>query len=104
MASRTCKITAPISKTAPERLKIRLQKSRLKCKQLQQELNKMKKELQHLSFSIDTQSHNNFIEMLSENNNKLTPLMNLFWQQQKKLVSYNPKGMRYHPIILILIL
>ena len=104
MASRTCKITAPISKTTPQRIKITLQKSRLKCKQLQQELNKVKKELQHLSFSIDKQLHNKFIEILSENNNKLTPFMNLFWQQQKNLVSYNPKGMRYHPMILILIL
>ena len=94
------KLKAPISKTAPQRIKLTLQQSRLKCKQLEQELNKMKKELQQLSFSIDTQLHNDFTEILSENNNKLTPFMNLFWQQQKKLFSYNPKGMRYHPMII----
>ena len=26
--------------------------------------------------------------------------MNLFWQQQKKLFSYNTKDMRYHPMIM----
>ena len=26
--------------------------------------------------------------------------MNLFWQQQKELFSYNPKRMRYHPMII----
>ena len=58
----------------------------MKCKQLQQELNRMKTELQHLSFSINIQLHNDFIEILSENNNKLTPFMNLFRQHQKNLI------------------
>ena len=30
----------------------------------------------------------------------MTPLMKLFWEEQKKMLSVSSKGARYHPMII----
>ena len=91
---------APIKYTNSHRVKLALQNERLKCKQLESELQKMREELKNDTINIDHTLGNDFMDILSENNGKITPFMNLFWQEQKKLFQRNPKGMRFHPMII----
>ena len=60
----------------------------------------MREELKNDTINIDHTLGNDFMDILSENNGKITPFMNLFWQEQKKLFQRNPKGMRLHPMII----
>ena len=91
---------APITKTNPVRVKLALQNERLKCAQLENELEQMRKELRETTVRVDNTLHNDCLDILSDSNTKITPFMNLFWQQQKRLFQRNPKGMRYHPMII----
>lgn len=42
----------------------------------------------------------NITNILGHSNKNITPFMNLFWQEQKKLLSNNSSGVRYHPMII----
>ena len=48
------KFNAPISKTSPGRIKLTLQEQRLKCQQLEDELNRMRNELSANSVAVDS--------------------------------------------------
>ena len=50
----------------------------------------------HHSFSIDPWLHNDFIEILSENKHHLWTCFG----NNNKNCSYNPIGLRYHPMII----
>ncbi len=94
------KLKALVSKTDPCRLKLTLQAQRLKCNQLQNEISNIKSELLKSSVRIDHTLSKDLINILGESNVNMTPFMQPFWEQQKKLFSSNPKGMRYHPMII----
>lgn len=94
------KLFAPISQTSPARIKLTIQNQRLKCSQLERELEEMKNELASSNVQIDHKMSNDFVKILSDADEKMTPFMNLFWQQQKKLFSSSSQGVRYHPMII----
>ena len=50
----------------------------------------MKLELKKSSIEVENELSNDLIEIYSNNTNKVTDFMNLFWQQQMKLFSSNP--------------
>ena len=93
---------APVSKTDPVRIKLTLQEQRLKCAQLEQELTEMRTEILKSNIEVDHQLSNDLTSIFEEaNDDKITPFMNLFWQQQKKLFSSSGTGVRYHiPMII----
>ena len=92
---------APISKTAPQRVILTLQAQRLKCKQLEAEIGKMRQELSEYSCKIDQTLHTDLVNIMSNTSSyKITPFMNLFWQEQKKMSSANSSAVRYHPMII----
>jgi hypothetical protein len=43
---------------------------------------------------------NDFVKILSNANENMTPFMNLFWQQQKQLFSSCSQGVQYHPMVI----
>ncbi|KAJ8025305.1 Transposable element P transposase [Holothuria leucospilota] len=94
------KTKAPVTRTNPFRIKLTLQAQRLKCAQLQKELESMKEELLKSSVAVDHSMSKDFLGILNDANTKKTPFMTLFWEQQKKLFSVNEKGVRYHPMII----
>ena len=94
------KLKAPLSVTHKDKVVLALKQERLKCNQLTAELEKMKGELDRNTHTVDHSLNNDFVNILSSTETKITPLMNLFWQQQKRLFQSNPKGMRYHPMII----
>ena len=91
---------APLSKTAPQRVALALKQERLHCAQLQSKLNDMKTKLETSSVFVDSQLSNDLINILSDSPNHITPFMNLFWQQQKKLFQCGSSGVRFHPMII----
>ena len=93
------KLKAPITLTSPNRLKLTIQEQRYKCADLEKQLEEMKLELEKSSIVVDELS-DDFIKIYSNNPNEVTDFMNLFWQQQMKLFSSNPKGLRFHPMII----
>ena len=52
------------------------------------------------TYTVDHELNNDFVSIMTDSDVTITPFMNLFGQQQKKLFQTNPKGMRYHPMII----
>lgn len=95
------KLNAPISVTSPDRLKITIQQHRLKCNQFEKEIEKMQEALKKSSVNIDSELSRDFTNIMSDvDKKKVSPFMNLFWQQQKKLFTANAYGVRYHPMLI----
>ena len=93
-------IKAPVSCTAPERLKLTLQMQRLKCAELESQLEEMKKEITKSAVLIDHDLSNDLTGIISDCGSSMTPFTSLFWQQQKKLMKSSATGVRYHPMII----
>ena len=91
---------APVSATSSHRIKLTLQQQRLKCNQLEQELQKIKEMLQMSNLQVDKTLNNDFINILNANQKNVTPFMKLFWEQQQKLFRSDDRGARYHPMII----
>ena len=78
------KLKAPISRTAPERIKLALQEQQLKCSKLEKELQEMTIEFEKATIAVDDEMGNDVVSISSNVSNKeMTPFMQLFWQQQK---------------------
>ena len=93
-------IKAPISQTDPQRLRLTLQSQRLKCAQLESELNEMRAEILKSDIEVNDKLSDDFVKILDSSSAKITPFMNLFWQEQQNLFSKKPTGVRYHPMII----
>ena len=88
------KLNAPISKTSPGRIKLTLQEQRLKCQQLEDELNRMRNELSANSVAVDNELNSDFMSILDGKDCEMTPFMELFWQEQKKMFLVSKHGTR----------
>jgi len=94
------KLCAPISKSDPKRVILALKRERLKCAQLEKELEKMRSQILKLNVEIDNNLNKDMMNILHNSNKKITPFMNLFWQQQKKMFNCSQSGARYHPMLI----
>ena len=99
--SKPSHVNAPVCKSDPERIKLTLRGQRLRCAQLERQLNEMREELEKTNIEVDNELSNDFSKILnSAGDAHITPFMKLFWEQQKKLFSSSSKGVRYHPMII----
>lgn len=64
------------------------------------QIERMKAELSSNSVEILNDISNDLVEIISNSETKLTPFMELFWQQQKKLFATSKTGVRFHPTII----
>eukprot|EP00112_Aurelia_sp_Birch-Aquarium-sp1_P011129 Seg2347.5 transcript_id=Seg2347.5/GoldUCD/mRNA.D3Y31 product="hypothetical protein" protein_id=Seg2347.5/GoldUCD/D3Y31 len=71
------KANAPVSATHPQRLKLTLQQQRLKCVQLEQELGKMRNEIQNSGVVLGAEFTEDIRMIMNDNGAKLTPFMKL---------------------------
>ena len=96
------KLNAPISSTDPERLKLTIQGQRLKCQQLQGQIDFMKQSLENNSKPVDSQLNDDFVSLFSGCDQKtVPPFMKLFWEEQQKYIkSSSYSSVRYHPMII----
>ena len=67
---------------------------------MERQLDEMKLEIKKSSIKVVNEVSNDLIEIYSNNTNKVTDFMNLFWQQQMKLFSLTPKRLQFHPMII----
>ncbi|XP_022780188.1 uncharacterized protein LOC111321541 [Stylophora pistillata] len=92
-------INSPVSQTPPERIKLALQMQRLKCAELDQQLNEMMAEIKNSSIEAAHELSKDLTSILGKTNARISPFMELFWQQQKKMFSSSATGVRFHPMI-----
>ena len=52
----------------------------------------MNKEFQQNNVNVDNTLTNDFMNMLFESSSKVSPFMNLFWQQQTKLFKFQKRN------------
>ena len=90
----------PLSKTNPNRITLALMQERLKCAQPEKDLTRMKNEIKVSGVSVSGEISKDMLNIFNQNENKATPFMKLFWEQQKKAFTCNPKLVRYHPMII----
>lgn len=76
-------LKAPVANTAPDRLKLTLQMQRLKCSELEHQLEEMKQEIKNSSVLVDHELSNDLTSIIGDCASGMTPFMNVFWQQQK---------------------
>ena len=88
---------APLASCSKERLVATIKQQRVRCKDLESQLQGMKKEIHSNSIEINKALEDDILNILGNNDLSSTPHMNLFWQQQKKLLASPKFGRRYHP-------
>ena len=92
-------VKSPGSQTPPERIKLTLQMQRMKCNELELQINQMKELIPKSSIEIDQELSKDITSIIGKTDT-MTPFMNLFWEQQKKFFSSSSKGVKYHPMII----
>ena len=88
---------APLVACSKERLIATIQRQRLECKDLKDQVAKMSKDIISNSTEIDKNLESDVLDILKSSDLKSSPHMDLFWQQQKKLLASPNFGRRYHP-------
>ena len=74
--SKPAHISAPESKTDPGRIKLTLQGQRLRCADLERQLNEMRVELENTNIEVDHELSNDFCKILnSANDADITPFI-----------------------------
>ena len=96
------KLFAPVKFTAPERIKLTLQQSRLKCKQLEEQIEEMRQSLADNSKPVDPQLNQDLCSLFSGCDEKdVPPFMKLFWEEQQKYINESKSSsIRYHPMVI----
>ena len=72
----------------------------LKCKQLEEKIQSVQRELKINNHKVDNRLNDNFIEIISSNSGKRTPFTKLFWEQQKHLFTLPSFWVRHHTVII----
>ena len=95
------KVKAPISLTSPTRLKLAMQQERLKCKQLEVEISKMKTEIEKAGKPVEKNLSEDLCKIFSSVDNNKILFMKLFWEEQQKYTYCSPpSSIKYHPMII----
>ena len=79
-----------------------LQRKRVQCKQLEEQISAMKNALDTEGQTISPELSNDSHKLFSESDDsKFPPFMKLLWQKQQKYInSSSTTAIRYHPIII----
>ena len=89
---------APISCTNRKRIELALKEERKKNKELQMQIDEMSKRISSESLHVNDELSSDIEQIMSDNEDNVTPFMKLFWEQQK---AAQQKGfMQYHPMII----
>ena len=91
-------LRAPVAKTDPSGLKLALKNERLKYSLLEKELATVRHEIKTKAVNLPS-AISSFINNKMDNNYKISPLMKLFWEQQKSALPKKSVG-KYHPMII----
>ena len=73
---------------------------RSKCKQLEEKIQSIQRELKINNRKVDNRLNEDFIEIISSSSGKRTPFTKLFWEQQKNLFTSPSFWVPYHTVII----
>ena len=73
---------------------------RLKCKQLEEKIKSIQRELDINKHKVHNVLNEDFIEIISSNSGKITPFMKPFWEQQVRLFTSSSSRARHSPVII----
>ena len=92
---------ASVRITSPERLILTHKQQRLKNKELEESLAKMRLEIEKSGQKINETLENDLISLYSKkDSNSIPPFMKLFWDEQQNCVRTSTAGRRYHLMII----
>ena len=95
------KLKAPVSFTSPERLVLKLKQQRLRNKQLEEHIEKMKLETETSGKHTNESLESDLMTLYSKADSKvIPPFMKLFWEEQEKYLVRSKTGWIYHPMII----
>ena len=95
------KLKAPVSFTSSERLVLTLKQERLRNKQLEEHIGKVKLEIEASGKHINESFESDLVILYSKADIKaVPPFMKLFWEEQQKYLVRSKTGRRYHPMII----
>ena len=96
------KLNASVKITSPERLKLTLQDHCLICKQLEEELSKMRFAIGKHSETVDSELSNDFKQLFSGCDKATVPnFLKLFWDEQQKYIQAScSSSVKYHPMFI----
>ena len=72
----------------------------LKCKQLEEKIQSIQRELKINNHKVDNGLNEDFIKIISSNSGKRTDFTKLFWEQGKHLFTSPSFWVRYHTFII----
>ena len=94
------KSNAPLKNTHPNRVRLALIEERIKRNELEKRVQRMQKEINSHGVNIGSSLSGDIENIMSDNLEKATPFMKLFWEQQKQLSRESPHAIKYHPMII----
>ena len=94
------KSKAPLSSCSSGKLVATVKASRLECKQLEGRIKELESKIRNHGVEISGTLENDILKIMSGQNLEATPHMNVFWEQQMKLLQSEKFGRRYHPQII----
>ena len=94
-------LKAPLTMTSTSRLKLTIQQDRAKNRELQSQIERMRKELTSKSVPVTSELESDLVTIMSGvDKASMPPFMKLFWDEQQKYLKSPNKGIRYHPMII----
>ena len=94
------KLNVPLSKTNPNRVNLALKEQRRKCPELGKKILKMREQINSIGVEVTPVLKGDVHDLLENNLEVVSSFMKLFWKEQKKYLSINPKPRKYHPMII----
>ena len=92
---------APLSATSKGRLVATIQEQRVLSKELEEKIAALEAEIEKNSVAVNETLEKDLLEIFANNPSmEVTPHMNVFWEQQRKLIASSKFGRRYHPHII----
>ena len=75
-------------------------KNSLESAQSLKKNSKMQEEINWIAGEVTLVLKDDILDLIKNNWEALSPFMKLFWKEQKKYLSINPKARKYHPMII----
>jgi hypothetical protein len=94
------KSKAALAACGPEKLRATVKETRLKCKQLEEQVQKLQRKIEEDGVAISEALEKDLLKIMGGKNLEATPHMKFFWEQQMRLLQVPKMGRRYHPQVI----
>ena len=94
------KNNAPLKNTHPNKVNLALKEKRLQFKELTETKEKMKNEIASKSIAVPSTISDEVLDFMRLDDNEVSPLVKMLWEQQQFFFSNPTSKMRYHPMVI----